>query len=147
MLVNDHLSLGIAHRPRYKPGMQEKAESPQSNKAVGRRLRKAREDKGMTQQEAGEAMDFDKDVAQSRVSHYERGRSAVPYEELAKFAEIYGTDPGFLAFDVRKTPTEIEELSRAYNNASSEEKRIIRNILNGKERDRKASKKGRGSSG
>lgn len=63
-----------------------------SSSILGRRLRKAREVKGLTQLEAGRLLD----ISNANLSAYELGKREPDYEILLRVAELYGCTTDYL---------------------------------------------------
>ncbi|MGE0745269.1 MAG: helix-turn-helix transcriptional regulator [Rhodospirillales bacterium] len=62
----------------------------------GQKLRKAREDAGLTQDQLAERMGWS---GQNRVSNYELGRRPFPFKDLQKLASVLGRNQGYFIDD------------------------------------------------
>lgn len=63
---------------------------------IAERLKSARLDAGLTQDELGEKLNWG--AGQRRSSHYERGRSVPSFTEVVKIANLLNVTPAWLAF-------------------------------------------------
>ena len=60
-------------------------------KEVGNRLKKAREQSGLTQNQVAKILG----IAREQVSYYENGKREIGVDDLLKFADIYGVTPSY----------------------------------------------------
>lgn len=83
----------MTKRPR-KPKSGGTYELPTAEKrAIGQRLKTAREIAGLTQTEAAEALGYSQPV---QLSNMEAGNRAPPLDKLVKLAELYGTSTDYI---------------------------------------------------
>jgi transcriptional regulator with XRE-family HTH domain len=75
--------------------MDNSLESVFISERIGLRLRKAREDRGMTQSELAERIN----ASQSQIDHYEHGGLDMPMQRLFDIAAILETQVGSLLAD------------------------------------------------
>lgn len=74
---------------------------------IGEKIRTARLEKGMTQQELGELLG----VQKSAIAKYENGRVVnIKRSTLKKISDILGIRPSELIFDANSNPKEMAEL-------------------------------------
>lgn len=79
-------------------------------KLVGQRLRSAREDKGLTQEDLADALG----ISKSQISHFERGANLLTIEHLKKLPRILGRPVNYFlgeSSSSRLTPDEDELVS------------------------------------
>jgi transcriptional regulator with XRE-family HTH domain len=62
----------------------------------GRRLREARERSGLPQDRLGVAIGLDEGTASARISRYETGTHAPPFETAVRLAQVLKVPPAFL---------------------------------------------------
>lgn len=94
MLLNSEVSkclAGNGARARRKTTKQE-----HTHKAIGQALRMAREDRGLDQSDVAQEMG----VSQSTWSRKETGTDTVTMEQVFRFCELVGADPGKLMVHV-----------------------------------------------
>lgn len=64
-------------------------------KGIGKRIRHARRDKDITQQELANRLGY---TTRSSIAKIESGEVDIPLSKLVKFAEILAVDPVYLLF-------------------------------------------------
>lgn len=82
---------------------------------IGRRLKKARLDAGLTQKEVANSLG----ITYQAVSNYERGTNRVDTDTLTKLCRIYGIQIS----DLLSTPAWDSSMFEAYRNADTEDQR------------------------
>lgn len=75
--------------------MDNNLESVYISERIGLRLRKAREDRGLTQTELADKVN----ASQSQIDHYERGGLDMPMQRLFDIADALATQVGSLLAD------------------------------------------------
>lgn len=93
----------------------------------GRRLREARLRVGMPQDKLGVAIGLDEGTASARLSRYETGTHAPPYEIAEKIARVLGVPVAFFYCD----DDELSGVISGWARASAEQRARIRDLVAG----------------
>ena len=86
-----------------------------STSEIGKRLKKARLDAGLTQKDVAAKLG----ITYQAISNYERGTNRVDTDTLSRLCEIYR----IAIIDLLRTPFWNQDMFQAYNDAKSQEER------------------------
>ncbi|WP_200889544.1 helix-turn-helix domain-containing protein [Cohnella kolymensis] len=97
------------------------------NQMIGNRIRKAREDKGITQEILAESMD----VSNAYISKIERGRTPVNLDNLDKICAVLETSPEYILHGTNTSTDEYmrNEIIDMLQGCSAEKIKLIAQVI------------------